>query len=149
MSNMIISEHDHDIIIDYIVSFVDMTSDLYHRDLEDCYEKNIGVPKRVLWDAIQDFTVCTMYFCKETLREHFPVIAFSDPFMMKESDVFSLIRIPDFSALEKYINTIGENDDMYFFDESYKWTFVITHEWNDKNRRYCICKKNASINKAI
>lgn len=41
----------------------------------------------------------------------------------------------------KYISTF-DNDDLYFFDSTLSWTIVLTHEYIEKNRRYCILKEN-------
>ena len=68
--------------------------------------------------------------------------------MMDELDKLYVIKNMELLVTELRPNEIpgfcqkNENEDLYFFDDSFLFTIVFTHEYvGEKNRRYCFFKE--------
>lgn len=99
-----------------------------------------------LWDCFKSPEAVPFTFAKDRLE------AAEKLYVMWDINSKDRILIPDYWKYpKKAVLEIGKNEldtvlpslpeDVYFFDESLAWAVTLTHEYNEKNRRYCLfCK---------
>ena len=128
---------------EYISAFVNCDSPHYRKYIEQkrmftdgmCY---VGY----LWDCLLNMDVISEYRAKMMLTEK------RDVFIMWDIHSCERILIPDYwkypktSVLytEEWSDSLMSDlpEDLYLFDETFRWSVIFTHETNDKGRRYCL-----------
>ena len=127
----------------YIGSFVDTTSDYFVKNIEiktkfsdgECY---VGY----LWDCLQNPQVISASKANEILKEK------SNIFIMWDIHSCERIFIPNYwkypktriLSTDKWRDSLKVElpEDIYLFDETFRWSVVFTHETDEKGRDYCI-----------
>ena len=128
---------------EYISAFVNCDSPHYRKYIEQkrmftdgiCY---VGY----LWDCLLNMDVISEYRAKMMLTEK------RDVFIMWDIHSCERILIPDYWEYPKtsvlYTGEWSDSlmselpEDLYLFDETFRWSVIFTHETNDKGRRYCL-----------
>lgn len=127
----------------YIGSFVDTTSDYFVKNIEkktkfsdgECY---VGY----LWDCLQNPQVISASKANEILKEK------SNIFIMWDIHSYERVFIPNYwkypktriLSTDKWGDSLKVElpEDIYLFDETFRWSVVFTHETDEKGRDYCI-----------
>lgn len=95
-----------------------------------------------LWDCLLKKDVVSEYRAKQMLAGR------RDVFIMWDIHSCERIFIPDYRRYPKTSVLCAEEwsdslmsdlpEDLYLFDETFRWSVIFTHETNDKGRRYCL-----------
>ena len=129
---------------EYINALVNCDSPYYKKYIEQkrmfvdgmCY---VGY----LWDCLLNKVVISEYRAKLMLTEK------NNIFIMWDIHSCERIFIPDYWKYPKtsvlyaaeWSDSLMSNlpEDLYLFDETFRWSVIFTHETSDKGRRYCLC----------
>ena len=118
----------------YINTFVDKSSEIFKERLSSFYIDHNSLPKGVIWDALCNPTKISQHAAVELLKESNILYTFKDPF--ETGGVFKMLEL-NCNEIDYFVDN-NEDDDLYFFNDSLQKTIVLTHEYINKDRRYCI-----------
>ena len=127
----------------FILAFVDQSSQRYKANLSDYYENGRGFPGCVLWDCIDGANRVSFQHVLSTVINERRVYCMKDPFCTTAFQDISLFELSG-SEAQAFLRSCDDFEDYYLFDDSFEWTCVVTHEWLEKDRRYCIVANNHS-----
>ena len=128
---------------EYIKSFIDTSSSYYKEDIEQktlfsdgfCY---IGY----LWDCLLKPTIISEYKANHFLEDKGIVYIMWDIHSSERIFIDDYWKFPKNQILctDEKIESLKSDlpEDIYVFDDTFSWTVVFTHEYNDKDRRYCL-----------
>lgn len=128
---------------EYISAFVNCDSPHYKKYIEQkrmftdgmCY---VGY----LWDCLLNMDVISEYRAKMMLTEKRDVFIMWDIHSCERIFIPNYWKYPKTSVLyaaewsDSFMSDLPE--DLYLFDETFRWSVIFTHETNDKGRRYCL-----------
>ena len=128
----------------FIEAFVNKKSEYYKsaiREMRLCSDGLCYLGH--LWDCFKNPEAVSISFAKERL------LAAEKLYVMWDINSKDGILIPDYwkypkravleirrDELDAVLPTLPE--DAYFFDGSLEWTVALTHEYSEKNSRYCL-----------
>ena len=99
-----------------------------------------------LWDCFRAPEVVSSSFAKEKLEAAEKLYVMWDINSGDGTPIPDRRKYPKRAVLEIARNELDAvlptlPEDAYFFDGSLEWAVALTHEYNEKNRRYCLfCK---------
>ena len=128
---------------EYISAFVNCDSPHYKKYIEQrrmftdgmCY---VGY----LWDCLLNMDVISEYRAKMMLTEKRDVLIMWDIHSCERIFIPDYWKYPKTSVLyaAEWSDSLMSDlpEDLYLFDETFRWSVIFTHETNDKGRRYCL-----------
>lgn len=128
---------------EYISAFVNCDSPHYKKYIEQrrmftdgmCY---VGY----LWDCLLNTDVISEYRAKMMLTEKRAVLIMWDIHSCERIFIPDYWKYPKTSVLyaAEWSDSLMPDlpEDLYLFDETFRWSVIFTHETNDKGRRYCL-----------
>ena len=128
---------------EYIKSFIDTSSSYYKENIKQKTLFNDGFCySGYLWDCLLKPTVVTEYKAKQFLEGKEIIYIMWDIHSNEKICTLDYWKFPKTQIIltDEKIETLKSNlpEDIYVFDDTFSWTVVFTHEYNEKNRRYCL-----------
>ncbi|WP_094607241.1 hypothetical protein SPSIL_021400 [Sporomusa silvacetica DSM 10669] len=127
----------------YINSFIDVNREYYKKYIETLNEYSDGTCYTgYLWDCLKDVIVTDLQYIESKSCVMNNVFVFWDIHTKERIFYNDYWKFGKKSVLKLGFNTLMNNleflpEDVYIFDESFKWTLVITHEFVD-DKRWCL-----------
>ena len=125
----------------FILAFIDQSSQRYMTCLSDYYDNEQGFSRCVLWDCIKGANRVSFQHVISTVITERHVYCLKDPSCTTAFQDISLFELSG-SEAQAFIRSCDEFEDYYLFDDSFEWTCVVTHEWLENDRRYCLMVDN-------
>ena len=128
----------------YMSKYIDTSSDAYKERIAKLYKMSDGICYiGYMWDCFKNYIITDEKKCLEflTQKNEYMVlwdinsrdyIKICDYWKYSKDTVISLRS----NELAEVLSTLPE--DIYFFDETFTWTVVLTHETTEKGKRSCI-----------
>ena len=95
-----------------------------------------------LWDCLKSCTVISEKKAEDILEEKKDIYVMWDIHSCEKIFIPNYWKYPKMSVLlvDRWTKKINEElpEDIYFFDDSFSWSIIFTHETNAKGRRYCL-----------
>lgn len=97
-----------------------------------------------LWDSLKNACVKTEKDCMNLLKSYRTFYAFWDMHSCEKIVIPNYWKFPKSAVVnmtyDDFINHIGDfPEDIYFFDETYSWSIILTHEYIAEERFCYIC----------
>lgn len=132
---------------EYIKNFVNTSSLYYRKNIEQKTLFSDGLCYTgYLWDCLLKPTVISEYKAEQFLQEKRRI------FIMWDIHSCERILIPNYWKFPKtnvictdaWSESFKHNlpEDVYVFDDTFRWSVIFTHETDEKEERYCLLIKN-------
>lgn len=129
----------------YYLSFVDFDSVRFQKSILELKSFSDGMHySGYVWDFLKKASIVKEKTCLNILRDSkVSLMVFVDNHSVEKAVDSNLwpenkTRVLEFSSKVLIENIFNLPEDIYVFDASFSWTIVFTHEYLDKNRRYCL-----------
>lgn len=138
----------------YIKTFVKFKSSYYIENIKKrkrfkdglCYEG-------YLWDVLINPNIVSEQEADDVLKNKTNIYIMWDIHSCEKIYVLNYWKYPKNSILnlEKWEDLLKKElpEDIYIYDDTFKWTIVYTHEIDEYDNRYCIYIQNDNINNII
>lgn len=128
---------------EYIKNFVNTSSLYYKKNIEQKILFSDGLCYTgYLWDCLLKPTVISEYKAEQFLQEKRRI------FIMWDIHSCERILIPNYWKFPKtnviftdaWTESFKHNlpEDVYVFDDTFRWSVIFTHETDEKEERYCL-----------
>lgn len=127
----------------FIEQFVDRESSYYIERIQNKHRFSDGLFQTgYLWDCLKEYNKKTEKYCIDILSRKSEFYVAWDALSSEHIQIPNYYQYPrescvklSFQEFSKKSTTFPE--DIYFFDDSFDWCVVMTHE-DDGKRRYCL-----------
>jgi hypothetical protein len=127
----------------YIEEFVSKDSEYFEENIQQLKQCPDGLCySGYLWDCLKKYARITEKEVKERLDNYGNVMVMWDIHSQDKIFIKDYWRFEKDSLISIDVRDLTQNleflpEDLYIFDESMKWTLILTHEFDNK-RRICI-----------
>lgn len=129
----------------YYLYFADFDSSLFRNSILELKPFSDGMHYNgYVWNFLKSASVIREKTCLDILSDKkTSIMAFTDNHSVENAIDSALwpenrTVVIELSAAMLIENLFNLPEDIYVFDASYSWTIAFTHEYLDKNRRYCL-----------
>lgn len=129
---------------EYIQNFVDTRKDYFVELIERKTEFNDGLCYTgYLWDCLKNPRVISESEATRILREKENIYIMWDIHSCERIFIPNCWKYPKTSVLS--INSWSDSlksslpEDIYIFDDTFRWSIIFTHETDEKNNNFCLC----------
>jgi len=144
------NEHAEDIRKRYIKEFVNTKKEYYDKYINKLQEFEDGFCYTgYLWDCIVESQVVDFEFIKSQKNNLADVFVFWDIHTKERIFIKDYWKFNKNDILKLDFNTLINNlkylpEDIYIFDQSFRWTLILTHEYFDSGR-WCLLSGNLVV----